>query len=271
MTTLDVLLLQIASRRRRQRARLRQVLLRPETPPVAPTAPATADAGLPIIERVLVTADLLRLKLARPAGLVFQPGQALRLAVGGVSRRYSLASAPDEPWLEFFIRLLPGGRMAEQLRQLQVGDRLHVDSAAKGNLVLDDSRSQHLLIATGTGISPFVSMLRHYLPQNRGRFVLLNGASFADELAYQQELMALADRWPQFSYIPAVSRPDDPRNAGWDGERGRVDELLPRLLQAVKLAAPATAAYVCGNPAMVDRVVGLLAAQGFSLRTERYD
>ena len=218
------------------------------------------------------TPDLIRFKLPRPAELTFVPGQALRLGSDGVSRRYTLASAPEEPFLEFFIRLVPGGRMSAQLASLQLGMPLFVRSAAKGGLTLDPSRRYHLMVATGTGINPFVSMLRHHLPRGlTDRVVLINGASFQDELAYRTELEALERRYPNLVYIPTVSRPDDPRNSHWSDETGRVEELLPGVLEAAALDPAATAGYACGNPVMVDRVAAMLKERGLPVRTERYD
>lgn len=285
---LRALLTRIEGDRTRQRSRLRRRALElelgiaPRTEPAPEQAPAAlaaagpattpADGALQVTELDRPTADLIRLRVPRPKDLTFLPGQALRLGSDGISRRYTLASAPEEPFLEFFIRLVPGGRMSAYLATLQQGGTVYLRSAPKGGLTLDGSRSQHLMVATGTGINPFVSMLRHHLPRGlTGRVVLLNGASYQDELAYREELAALEQAHPNLVYIPTVSRPDDPRNRGWSGETGRVDQLLPGVLEAAGLNPGATAGYVCGNPAMVDTVAGLLKARGLPVRTERYD
>src|SRR3989304_5665685 len=97
---------------------------------------------------------------------------------------------------------------------------------AKGRFVLepDDDRT-HLLVSTGTGIAPFISMMRQTLGEGRPRkAVVLHGCSFADELGYR-ELLGDWERDGTYpvTYVPTISRPDDPRNAGWTGRVGRAE------------------------------------------------
>src|SRR5690606_20366078 len=148
-----------------------------------------------------------------------RPGQSVKVGLGGIRRSYSLVSAPHEPVLEFFIELVAGGQMSDRLRQLKPGDRLSL-GAPKGGLRVDPAFQHHLMIATVTGINPFIAILRDYLRQGqRGqRFIALHGASYRGEFGYWHELEAIAARRPGIvCYIPTVSRPDDPANACWSG------------------------------------------------------
>jgi NAD(P)H-flavin reductase len=219
------------------------------------------------------TPDLLRMRLARPAGFTYRAGQSVRLQLDGVRRRYTLVSAPHEPDLEFFIELVPGGPMSERWRALRPGDRVTVAGAAKGGIDLVAGTGRHLMIATVTGVNPFVSLLRDAVHRGRRDLacVLVHGASFADEFGYHDELTALAAARPDLlTYVPTVSRPGEPRNAGWTGAQGRADAHVDAVRARHGLTAATTAGYACGHPAMVDTVQTHLRGLGFTVRVERY-
>lgn len=240
----------------------------------AASTPAFSDSGeVAVTEHRQVTNDLIIFKLERPPGYGFKPGQSVKLGLGGVERRYSIVSAPHEPFLEFFIELAPGGRMSEHLRALKSGDSVRL-VAPKGSFLLDERCSHHLMIATVTGINPFISMLRDAFHQGRHehRFTVLQGASYQDELGYRDELTDLAAANPQIlTYIPTVSRPDEARNAAWTGTRGRVGAIAaPYLDQAVRQRS-STAVYACGNPEMVREIEERGRAHGLRVITEPYD
>jgi NAD(P)H-flavin reductase len=233
------------------------------------------DSGyqVEVIECREVTSDLLIFKVPRPADFTFMPGQSVKLRLDGVKRSYSIVSAPHEPFLEFFVELTPGGQMSERLRRLTEGDWLTLD-APKGRFILAEQFANHLMIATVTGVNPFVSILRDYLHQGRRghRFYLLQGASYQDEFGYKDELERIAAAHPDvLTYIPTVSRPDEPRNAVWTGEQGRVGIIIDKYLNQFGLDNRPTMIYACGNPGMVDEVEQRYRPQGFEIKTERYD
>jgi ferredoxin-NADP reductase len=212
-----------------------------------PAPPANAAPGV-VFARREVGPDVVVLRLGRPRGLGFRPGQFVRIGLNGASRRYSIASAPDEPHLELAIERVPGGRLSPRLHALRPGDRVTLGGAG-GGFLLDPKATVHFMVATVTGVVPFVSMIRHALRTGApGRFVLLHGASYRNELAFADELAALAKAHPdRLTYVPAVSRPAEPRNAGWRGETGRLGPL------AARLAPPAAGrrVYACGHPGMI--------------------
>jgi ferredoxin-NADP reductase len=256
---------------RRARARQRLTAAGASLPRRHDAAPA-GDAGT-VLSLERPTPDLLRLTLAKPPGFTHRAGQSVRLALGGVRRRYTLVSAPHEAALEFFIALVPGGPMSERWRAVRVGDRVTIAGAAKGGIDLVAGARRHLMLATVTGVNPFVSLLRDAVHRGRRDLgcILVHGASYADELGYRDELEALAAARPDLVvYVPTVSRPGEARNAGWRGAHGRAETHVDALRARHGLTPATTAGYACGHPAMVDAVERHLGGLGFAVRVERY-
>ena len=146
-------------------------------------------------------------------------------------RPYSVASAPadtGEEGYEFYVRLVPILRFTTLLWRLPVGHQMRM-IGPKGRFMLEpDDERTHLFVATGTGIAPFIAMSRHLMAEGTPRrTVMLHGCSYQDELGYQE----LLDGWQRdgtypMTYVPTVSRPSDPRNAGWAGHTGRAEAVV---------------------------------------------
>lgn len=217
--------------------------------------------------------EIVTLRVARPAGFAFEAGQAVKLGlVGGAAHPYTIASPPQADSLEFCIERIAGGRLSPRLTSVRPGERLQLASSAKGSLTLSRAASVHLMLATATGIAPFRSMLLDSLarPPAGQRFILLHGWSYGDRLPYREELAALAAENASFlSYVPTVSRPNEPRNLGWSGQVGRIDTLLPQVLAGA--TSGSWQAYACGNSGMIDAVARVLAAHGLPLMSEAFD
>jgi len=272
---LQSLLAHIGRRRARQRARL--VWARE---PCQQATKTTTQADAPNRSHLQVqaihwlTADLVQLRLERPPDLEYEAGQYVKLALAGVRRSFSLVSAPHEPALEFFIERVPGGAFSSVLSELNAGDEVELAAAPKGDFTLDSRYPDQLMVATVTGIGPFVGMLRsiaHQGPPSQ-RFIVVQGASYQDELGYRDELEALAARYPQqVIYVPTISRPEEARNVGWIGETGRAHEVAERLAQQYGLSPERTLAYACGNPGMVDGASARFSERGFAVKAERFD
>jgi len=269
----------ISRNRQAQTQRLLQWLTdKARTPEPMIISAATGDAGgdmanaIRVQERRDVTSRLMIVRVNRPEGFTFTPGQSVKLGLQGVRRPFSIASAPHEPWLEFFAELAPGGAMSGRLRVLKPGDTVTLGKPS-GNFLLDRDYSRHLMIATVTGISPFLSMVRDAIHHGRRdhAYYLLHGASYHNEFGYREELERLSLDHPGIlSYIPTVSRPDDPANAGWSGERGRVGDIVDRVIARHGLDPASTRLYACGHPAMVDAMEQTYRPRGYAIRTERY-
>jgi ferredoxin--NADP+ reductase len=121
------------------------------------------------------------------------------------------------------------------------------------------------MVSTGTGIAPFMSMLRTYRGQDRWRrFVVVNGVRRASDLGYRDELEAICRADPTVCYVPVVSREPD---ATWSGLRGRVQIILDQEVFHPRVGAPLHPddchVFLCGNPAMLDELELLLQARGF--------
>jgi ferredoxin--NADP+ reductase len=124
-----------------------------------------------------------------------------------------------------------------------------------------------VLIATGTGLAPYVSMLRTMLIADTVRkFVVLHGARCSWDLGYRGELESLARLRANFTYIPSITRPaEDPH---FTGTTGRIPKLLEdglvEQVSGVKLDPATTDVFLCGNPEMITHVKTLLEARGFT-------
>lgn len=226
-----------------------------------------------VIARQSLAGHGLIFKLERPQQFSFQPGQYVRLALDGIRRNYSIVSAPHEPFLEFFVDLVPGGRMSSRLGALRVGEAVTLASGPRGRLTMDGGSAEQVIVATGAGIAPFVSILRSYLAgaEKGHRFHVFHGVSYQDEFGYQNELDAMATKHPQqVTYLPAVSRPEDQRNTAWSGASGRVHTLLEPYFQQHRLNPEDTVIYACGNSGMIRAVRQQFSARGFTIHTERF-
>ncbi|HZP96776.1 MAG TPA: FAD-binding oxidoreductase [Candidatus Limnocylindria bacterium] len=215
------------------------------------------------------------------APAAFVPGQYFTLGlVSGnklVQRPYSAASSARRvaDGYELFIRLIPGGALTPLLFASRAGDRISI-RGPKGRFTLAPGDPRvHLFVATGCGIAPFMSMIRTLRDDAAERpIVLVHGVSYVQELAYRLFLEDLAaDRARAFSYVPTISRPAAPENAGWTGSVGRVESVIAGVCERLDLTLRRTVAYVCGNPQMTAGVRGILTARGFDrsqVHTEDY-
>ncbi|XKH01552.1 hypothetical protein LG325_01895 [Marinobacter nauticus] len=238
----------------------------------AESAGKSTGEGGEILERRDITPELLVLKVARPPDFDYVAGQSVKVEFGGVRRTYSLVSAPHETHLEFFIELVPGGRMSEQLSQLKEGDRLTLGKP-RGGLRFEDRYPNHLMVATVTGINPFVSILRDYVHKGtKGHhFHVMHGASYQNEHGYREELAAMASAHPELiTYTPTVSRPEETTNQNWTGQTGRVNTLVADYLSTANLTTDNTMVYACGHSGMIEAVADEVQAKDFRLKTENY-
>ena len=238
-------------------------------------------ANATLVERRHLTADIASLFVLPDAPATpYTPGQyaALGLVDGDqlIQRPYSMAAphAVDDTW-EFHVRRVRGGALTERLWDVPAGGRLRM-GPPRGRFTSDpgDGRA-HLLVATGTGIAPFVAMIRDDLAAGRERVVVVvHGVAHADELGFRDFLSGLATGHPiRYRYVPTVSRPEDHRSAGWSGATGRAEGVLADGWAALGLEPSSTVAYLCGNPGMVSAARATLAALGVAaddVHTESY-
>ncbi len=190
----------------------------------------------------------------------FEPGQYMTIGVfvDGkiVQRPYSVASAPGsagDTGYEFYLRLVKGGTFTTMLWGLLTGHRMRM-IGPKGKFLLEpDDDRVHMFISSGTGNAPFVSMMRDTLATGQvRRAVFLNGVSHVRDLGYRElvEGWQASGEYP-VTFVPTISRPGDPTNAGWTGRTGRVESIVAPVFEDLGLSPDSTVAYLCGNPDMI--------------------
>jgi len=203
---------------------------------------------------------------------LFEAGQYMTIGVMVegriVQRPYSVASPPSvagSEGYELYVRLVQGGTFTPLLWRMEVGQAMRMIGPKGKFMLLPDDDRTHIFISSGTGNAPFVSMMRQLELDGRPRrVVFLNGVSYADELGYRSRLedWQASGSYP-VTYIPTVSRPDDPRNAGWTGRTGRVETILEPVLDELGLGPGDSIAYICGNPDMILSAEATLLARGY--------
>jgi Na+-transporting NADH:ubiquinone oxidoreductase subunit F len=193
--------------------------------------------------------------LSPEEGIDFKPGQYVQLEVPRYKlsrtaeyRAYSIASSPEERGrLELQIGLFEKGIVSTYVHEyLKVGDRLSIRGPF-GDFYLRESDRDILMIATGTGLAPLMSILRHIRAVgSERRITLFFGTRYEGDLYCVDELKELEKTLNDFTYVPTLSR--EAEDSAWKGERGRVTDLI------VKQVADAAAVdvYICGNAEMVE-------------------
>lgn len=187
-----------------------------------------------------------------------------------IRRAYSIASASVERrYLEFYLTLITSGQLTPRLFALRHGSRVFLGPKAAGVFTLDrvPPGKAVILIATGTGLAPYLSMLRTMLVhETQRRFVVLHGARYSWDLGYRAELESLARLRPNFTYLPSITRPEV--DLHFRGHTGRLQTLIERGLieqeSGVPLDPNQAEVFLCGNPEMVTTVKALLAASGYT-------
>ena len=221
------------------------------------------------------TESLFSFTTTRDAGFRFQNGQfaMIGLEVSGrpLLRAYSLASANYEENLEFFSIKVPDGPLTSRLQHLKEGDRILVNSKPTGTLILDNLQpGRHLyLLSTGTGLAPFLSIIKD--PETYERYekvVLVHGCRQVAELAYgefitrelpQHEFIGDMIR-DKLIYFPTVTR-EPFRN------RGRLTDLITSNALFDEIGLPPLSAaedrvMMCGSPSMLRDLVVILRDLG---------
>jgi len=240
-----------------------------------------------LAERIDFTDDLAVFRFRPEETLGFTPGQyaTLGLEVEGrerpLLRPYSVASAPHEDVLDFFVERLDEGTLTPRLWDLDPGDTGWVRRRIVGLFTLEreTDRRRHLMGATVTGVAPFVSIARaqqHALSSGAHagdphRLLLVHGASHPRELGFYHEELSALEREGWLRYVPTVSRPWD--HPDWDGETGRVGDVLRKHADAEGFTAQNAVAYTCGHPGMIETAHAILERAGFDdehLREEKY-
>jgi len=240
-----------------------------------------------VLSKTTWTPNLFSFTVSRPDSFKFTAGQFVRLGVNpshlnyykqqgeagndvanealneDIFRAYSIVSSPFDEVLEFFSIVIPDGAFTSQLQHLEVGDELLLNTMPFGFLTL--ARYQKplpkdlWLLATGTGLAPFLSMLQDLKTwEDYEHIILAYSARSIEELAYvdkikslQEDFGSLVDNPAKLIFIPVVTR---------EPIEGALTERLPKLLldgtlqerAGIALDVDSTHVMLCGNPDMVE-------------------
>ncbi len=220
--------------------------------------------------------NLFSFRTTRDASLRFRNGQfvmvGLETETRPILRAYSIASANHEEHLEFFSIKVPNGPLTSKLQHLKVGDKVLISRKPTGTLLLDDlNPGKHLwLLATGTGLAPFLSLIKD--PEAYERFdkiILVHGVRRIRDLSYRQMIESELPQHEylgemirdQLIYLPTVTR--EPFTT-----QGRITALMTSGALTSSIGLPPLNPrddrfMLCGSPAMLDELSVLLDERGF--------
>ncbi|MGI0154061.1 MULTISPECIES: ferredoxin--NADP reductase [Pseudidiomarina] len=227
-----------------------------------------------VVENYAWNQDLFTLKVRTPK-FDFIAGQFVRLGleVDGqrIQRAYSLVNAPTADELEFLVNRIQDGLLSPLLHGLQAGQRIEVSQPPSGFFTLNEvpDGESLWLIATGTGVGPYFSMLGTAEPWQRfKRIHLVHAVRYASDLAYQNLAQQWLQQYPQqFSYQPIVSR---------EQVTGALSGRVPALIESGALQAAladqldsSAQVMLCGNPDMIRDAKQVLADLGLPKNLRR--
>jgi CDP-4-dehydro-6-deoxyglucose reductase, E3 len=213
------------------------------------------------VERLCDDVHALTLRAPGASGMVFRPGQYLRIDLGEAgTRSFSMASASGNAALVLHVRQISGGRFTEQLLPgLRAGDRLDCELPVGGFGYHEEDYRPVVMVATGTGIAPLWSMLDALLPDpDRPPVELFWGGRTRTDLYLHDALSDLQRQHADFIYTPVLSRADAART----GARGYVQHAVT----AVHPDLSQFAVYACGSPVMIRDAKREFALHGMSPR-----
>nr|MBL8455303.1 2Fe-2S iron-sulfur cluster binding domain-containing protein [Zoogloeaceae bacterium] len=216
------------------------------------------DGVVSRIETLTPTIKGVWIRLDDAEGIRFQAGQYINLELpGGIgSRAFSIASPPSRAGeVELNIRIVPGGEGTTYVHeQMRAGERIRITGPYGRFFVKKSAKVPVIFMAGGSGLSSPRSMILDLLEEGFDLpITLVYGQRNCGELYYHDEFLALADKYPGFRYVPALSH--EPEGSEWAGFRGFVHD-------AAKAAFDndfrGSKAYLCGPPLMIDACITTL-------------
>lgn len=251
-----------------------------------------------IVQQVVQVSPIMKVIRVAPLGWElpdFKPGQFVGLALPAsanrcaeateefseptpdklIKRAYSIASSNvSKDYVEFYITLVHSGSLTPRLFDLKIGDKIWMGQRFTGMFTLEEvAENQNIvLIATGTGVAPYMSMLRSDALKRKGKIVVVHGASNSWDLGYSSELTLLQSLAPNFSYIPTITVPDK-EVTPWNGKTQLVHEIWEdgsiEKAWGFKPTPEDTHIFLCGNPNMIAGMVETLGKDSFIEHSRR--
>lgn len=231
---------------------------------------------------------MLILRVQPDAGVPdFKPGQYVALGLPGsasrytgaaqeteeppadklIKRAYSIGSSPSQrQFLEFYIAVVPDGSLTSRLAALKEGERLFAQPKVTGTFTLEGLPPDRnlVLVSTGTGLAPFMSMIRTeevWTPHRQ--ITVVHGVRYPSDFAYADELMSYQQSGRGLLYLPIASRAGDE----YAGRKGRIQKLFED--QVVAPHPDRDSVFLCGNPAMIEDLERHLTGRGFVLHSKK--
>jgi ferredoxin--NADP+ reductase len=222
------------------------------------------DGSLRVLDVEHYTDTLFKFQLSKPDGYNFKAGQFTMLNVDGAPKRaYSYTSGPDDNFLEFYSIKVPDGALTSKLKEIKKGDFVNVSDKATGNLVIEnlDEGTDLWLLATGTGIAPFISMLcDDYTYKRFGNIHLVWSVREMEELnAFDSWLRSL-----NIDYIPIVTRDDR-----WKGIDIRITHLIDKGIIMKDSIPEMEKVMLCGNMEFNKEIKAMLDNRGWKEGSNR--
>ena len=228
-----------------------------------------------VIEKVQWNERLYSLRI-QPGVKLFLPGQFVRVAldINGerIARPYSLVNAPVDDFLEIYFNIVLDGPLSPKLAELEAGDELFVSAKANGFLTVDEvPECKHLwMLATGTGVGPFLSILKDIKVWQRFDKVVL-GYSVRDisELSYRPIISVMEQQYAeQFSFVPFITR---------EKVEGAINRRIPVSIEdgslekstGIDINKNDSHIMMCGNSAMISSVSECLEKRGLRKHRRR--
>jgi ferredoxin/flavodoxin---NADP+ reductase len=205
----------------------------------------------------------------------FESGQFVRVALDidgeRVARPYSLVNKPGDDFLEIYFNIVDEGPLTPRLAALEEGDEIFVTDRANGFLTVSEvPQCRHLwMLATGTGVGPFLSILKNKDAWQRfEKIVLAYSVRDLSELAYQQQVAEIQEQWPQkFSFVPMVTR---------EQVEGMLNKRITDSIEDDSLEQRTGVVIdedshimMCGNSAMISDVTEVLEKRGLRKHRRR--
>lgn len=190
-----------------------------------------------------------------------KPGKMIR-------RAYSIASSSSQDFVEFYITLVHSGSLTPRIFSLNIGDKIYMAPKPTGMFTLDmvNEEKNIILVATGTGVAPYMSMLRSNALKRKGNLMVIQGASNSWDLGYSSELQLLTTMFENFEYYPTITEPEK-EPAGWSGDTRWIEEIwkddVVTKTFGFEPTPENTHVFLCGNPNMIKSMAEILESEGF--------
>ena len=196
-----------------------------------------------LISKHDIAPGILEVRMQRPDGFAFLPGQFVRFIIDGYQRDYTIVSHPDAGTIDFCINLIEGGRFSNIIANARAGDSFQL-SGPHGHFIFQGGAHQPVFVATGTGVAPFVAFCRSGVTSA----LLLHGVPAPDQLIYRHVLEHCLH-----SYVACISRRFNVSLSPKGAFAGRVTAYLETMLKP-----DAYDFYLCGKRAMIKDVTALI-------------